>query len=280
MQEVTLCSTPGNTILYMHLIQDNQFRMDYHLHDRFEIYFLVSGKVEFFVERNIYIVEPGDLLVVNNYEIHKTLLKSDTDYERIIIELDPAVLSPFCMSDYNLLRCFTQRPKGVGNRVTLNAGQLEKLKKLHGRFEALADSKQDGADLLKLTCLIELLVLVNNAFQENGKSEKGMKVPAKVLPILDYIDNNLDESLTLQSLSARFFIDKHYLSRLFLKSTGINIHDYILSRRIFRAKTLLREGKSILEASQSSGFENYSTFIRSFKKLVGTLPRDYQKNIG
>ncbi len=112
LPENILSMTPTHSIMYMHLISDSQFRMNYHMHDRFEIYFVVSGTVDFFVERSIYTVEPGDLLVINSLEIHKSVWHSSADYERIILEFDPRVLAPFCNSDFNLLGCFTQRPKG------------------------------------------------------------------------------------------------------------------------------------------------------------------------
>jgi AraC-like DNA-binding protein len=274
-----LCMTPTRSLMYMHLISDSQFKMNYHMHDRFEIYFVVSGNVDFFVERNIYIVEPGDLLIINSHEIHKSLWKSSEDYERIIIEFDPFILSPFCQLDYNLLGCFTQRPKGTKNRISLNDEQIQELHRLHNNFEMLGEKKKDGSETLKLLYLAELLVFVNGVFSAAGQADIRMKVPRKIIPILDYIDNNLDANLSLQEIAARFYLDKYYLSRLFMKITGINIHDYILSRRIFKAKELLRDGKSILETSQLSGFENYSTFIRAFKSQVGMLPREYQKDL-
>lgn len=273
------CMSSTNSIMYMHMLSDNQFDIDYQVHDKFEIYFIVSGTVDFFVERNIYIVEHGDIVIINNRELHKPLLKSKEEYERVIVEFEPATLSPFCLSDYNLLSCFTQRPKGERNRVSLNAEQIEELNRLYNNFEALGEKQQDGSDILKLAYLVELLVFINGLFSNTSKMDKRMKVPKKIIPILDYIDNNLQENLSLQEVATRFYIDKFYLSRLFLHTTGINIHDYILSRRIFRAKELLKEGKSVLETSQLSGFMNYSTFIRSFKGLVGVLPRAYQKSV-
>lgn len=279
MPDIALCKTPTNSIMYMHLLSDREFDIDYQVHDRFEIYFIVSGTVDFFVERNIYIVEYGDVIIINNHEIHKPLLKSKEGYERIIVEFDPSILSPFCLSDYNLLSCFMQRPKGKQNRISLNPGQIEELKNLFGNYEALGEQRLEGADVLKLAYLIELLVFINGAFSTGIQTDMRIKAPGKILPILDYIDSNLEEDLSLQEIAARFYIDKYYLSRLFLKITGINIHDYILSRRIFKAKELLRDGKSILETSQSSGFVNYSTFIRAFKSMVGMLPKDYQRDL-
>jgi AraC-like DNA-binding protein len=271
------CSNLAKSILYMHLISDSKIDLGYHFHDMYEIYFLISGNVDYFIDRKIYLLEYGDLLVINNREIHKPSIKSIDNYERIIIEFDPSILSPFCSSDFNLLSCFTNRQKGEQNRISLNKDQIEEIYKLFENFENLKDNPSEGSDILKFTYLIELLVFLNKAFSTNKSAEKRLKVPKKILPILDYIDSNLEDDLTLATIASKFYIDKYHLSRIFKNITGINIHDYILSKRIAKAKQLLSSGRNILDSCQMSGFKNYTTFIRTFKSIVGTLPKDYQK---
>ena len=271
------CSNLARSIMYMHLISDSKIDLGYHFHDLYEIYFLISGSVDYFIDRKIYVLEYGDLLVINNQEIHKPSIKSIDNYERIIIEFDPSILSPFCSSDFNLLGCFVNRQKGEWNRVNLSNDQLNEIHELFKKFESLGDNTSEGADILKFAYLIELLVFLNKAYSNNSHTEKRLKVPKKVIPILDYIDGNLEDDLTLATIAARFYIDKYHLSRMFKNITGINIHDYILSKRIAEAKQLLLAGRNILDSCQMSGFRNYTTFIRTFKNIVGMLPKDYQK---
>ena len=54
------------------------------------------------------------------------------------------------------------------------------------------------------------------------------------------------------------------------------IHEHILFKRINKAKQLLREGSTVTDTCQLAGFNDYSNFIRTFKKAVGLPPRQYQ----
>jgi YesN/AraC family two-component response regulator len=102
-------------------------------------------------------------------------------------------------------------------------------------------------------------------------------IPDKLIPILQYIEDNIDKDLSLDVLEHSFYIDKFYLSRLFKKVTGSNLHEFILYKRISRAKQLLSNGNSAIEACALSGFNDYSNFHRIFKRTVGVSPGKYKK---
>jgi len=57
----------------------------------------------------------------------------------------------------------------------------------------------------------------------------------------------------------------------------MNLHEYIIFKRVARAKKLLMEGKSVTETCHLSGFNDYSNFIRTFKRTVGISPGKYSK---
>lgn len=67
----------------------------------------------------------------------------------------------------------------------------------------------------KLNYLIELLIYINRLFKESLSGTITTYIPNKLIPVLDYIDNNLDNDLTLDSLEKLFYIDKFYLCKLF-----------------------------------------------------------------
>jgi AraC-like DNA-binding protein len=253
--------------------------VDFHLHNSCEIYFLISGDVNYFIEKKVYPIQYGDLFITNSQEIHKPSFLSSKTYERIIINFDPIIVQPFNHPDFDLLHCFMNRPRGEQNKINFHKSQLEEVNRLFLKIENANKNTSNGGDILKTAYFIELLVLINRAFISGQPVEEHPNVPEKLIPVLDFIENNLESDLSLDSLERDFFIDRFYLSRLFKQSTGVNIHKYIIFKRIARAKALLPQGYNVTDTCILSGFKDYSNFLRTFKKIVGVPPGTYKQNM-
>lgn len=70
-------------------------------------------------------------------------------------------------------------------------------------------------------------------------------------------------------LAEHFFLSESYICRIFKLSTGTTINKYITARRISIAKSLLSNGLSINDVCIKCGFNDYSNFLKAFKKAVG-----------
>lgn len=251
---------------------------EFHLHERFEIYFFISGDVNYFIEKKSYKLKYGDLFIMNNREIHRPFVQSNKPYERIVIHFDPKIPQLLSSPDFDLLHCFKNRTIGEQNKISLSKNQIDEILKIFDKIENLNKNTQKAYDILKLTYFVELLVYINMVFSRNIENvEELTNVPEKLIPILDYIDSNLDGDLSLATLGNLFYIDKSYLSRLFKKSIGSNIHQYIIYKRLSKAKIMLSEGHSVTDTCMNCGFNDYSNFIRTFKKAVGIPPGEYRK---
>jgi AraC-like DNA-binding protein len=167
--------------------------------------------------------------------------------------------------------------KGERNKLQLNNVQIDRIMEIFSKLESASKDCSDASNLLKLTYLLELLIFINEAFTNTELHESNQLISKKLVPLLEYIGSNLNDNLSLQSLEEKFFINRYYLSSLFKKDTGVNIHEYIILKRISKAKVLLSEGYSITEVCQMSGFNDYSHFIRAFKLHVGISPGQYKK---
>ena len=96
--------------------------------------------------------------------------------------------------------------------------------------------------------------------------------------VLNYIGDNLAESLSLSQLAAVAGMSPHYFSELFKQSTGTSPHKYVLMQRIEFAKQHLSRSKlSVIDIGLESGFQNPSHFARVFKKCVGVAPSGFQR---
>lgn len=268
---------PSSIINYGHSKTNKYTSMDFHLHEFFEIYFFISGNVNYFIENKVYKLNYGELLIMNNHEIHRPSISPGKPYERIVIHFNPLIVQSFNSPNLDLLSCFIKRPKGEFNRVRLNNSQIDEMLYFLSRIEFLTTTNNVEASILKLTTFIELLVCINKIYNTVENTDEYSKIPEKLASVIDFIDKNAETNLSLESLSKKFYIDKYHLSRLFKKYTGSNIHEYIIYKRISKAKYLLAKGYNATDTSIMCGFNDYSNFYRMFKKTVGVTPSSYMK---
>jgi len=108
-------------------------------------------------------------------------------------------------------------------------------------------------------------------------SPRGGLSPARLRRVFEYIDANLDASIRLDMLAREVGVSAFHFSRLFRQSTGCSPHQYLLRRRLDRAKTMLRQSPaSLAEISASTGFSDQSHFAKVFRRITGVTPSEYR----
>lgn len=97
--------------------------------------------------------------------------------------------------------------------------------------------------------------------------------------LIDHIEANLSGDLSLEAMAAEIEISPFYLSRVFKTALGQSPHQYVLSRRVELAKTLLRDtDKPIAEVALAAGFSSQSHLSNWFHRLVGVSPASYRRD--
>src|SRR5262245_47504016 len=98
--------------------------------------------------------------------------------------------------------------------------------------------------------------------------------------VVDYIEEHLDASLTVGRMAAVAHLSPYHFARQFKAATGLPPHQYVLARRVERAKRLL-EGDSdrpLAEVAAGAGFSDQSQFTHHFKRLVGVTPGQFRRS--
>lgn len=94
----------------------------------------------------------------------------------------------------------------------------------------------------------------------------------------NYIRQNLDRELSVAEIADHVGMNREYCTKLFKKSTGYNLKEYIVNEKMKAAKTLLSTTElPITLISSHVGYGNYSNFTRSFKQITGMTPLEYRK---
>ncbi|UVK41498.1 AraC family transcriptional regulator [Mesorhizobium sp. AR10] len=101
----------------------------------------------------------------------------------------------------------------------------------------------------------------------------------RVRCVLEYIDANLAEPITLGDLATLAGLSPMHFAAQFRMSTGIRPHEYLLRRRIERARELLlQHDSSIVEVALSVGFQTQSHFTTVFKRFMGDTPHQWRRS--
>ena len=96
--------------------------------------------------------------------------------------------------------------------------------------------------------------------------------------VMEYIDQHLDEQLTLDTLANRFHFSPHYFHRMFSAITGKTLAVYIRDRRLLYACLLLINSDSAIQCiGMDIGYDTAQSFSRTFRSVYGVSPRDYRK---
>lgn len=269
-----------------HMVTEEWSMDKYHIHDCYEILFSLTDSTSFFVEDTIYDVKRGDIFILNNKELHRTVAFKNKKYERYICSFSPEFISEYSTEKTDLLRLFTKKHEANrSHRINLieYGGEvaLEEFIILLKKIEYYTNCNLYGSDVYVKLAFIELLLYIDGVYGDVNKRVKEVEVninhKEKTHEIIKYLNNHYEEELSLDVIAKNFFISKYYLSHVFKKNTGFTINEYIVNRRILKAKELLKQNNTVSEVSDMVGFKNYCHFIRSFKKATGISPKQYAK---
>ena len=267
----------NRSFAFAHLYNDEK-AMDMHIHDCYEIYYSISGGKQFLIDNCFYDIRPGDIFLINQFESHYLSQIDSEKHERIIVSIDPEYLKKVSTADTDLDRCFHFRGTDFPHRLHLSAEEQRRFLYYMHRFP---DNAGLGEDILDRAVFLELMVFLNRAFERRCASDTAAESNSstanheQVDEILSYINSNIQNELSLDSLSAHFYLSSSYICRIFKAATGTTINKYITAKRITLSKSLLSQGYSVNEVCEACGFNDYSNFLKAFSKAVGVTPKKY-----
>lgn len=240
----------------------------YHYHDFHKIIVFISGKVTYHIEGKAYHLKPRDILLVSQGAIHKPEIDPSVPYERYIFWIRDD------LSCQELNTCFQKANDRSFNLVRADSALQERLKDLLPEIEQTLQNEHFGDPVLRNALFTQFMIYINRIFLRTSSSpdKKTYSSDTQVEQLLKYINRNLSENLSIDQLANRFFFSKYHMMRKFKNETGYTIHNYITSKRLLMARSLISQGMPVMKAAQASGFHDYTTFVRAYKKQFGKAP--------
>ncbi len=267
-----------DTFEVFHYREPRPNAVEVHHHDFYEVYYLLGGEVEYWVDGRIIRMIPGDLLLINPLELHRPILdQASPVYERIVLWIDREYLESLFSGQIRLSSCFdTSLPThthlirpAASERTALTARMSELVREFY--------SRDFGSDLCAYGLFLQFMVQLNRmALHTDGQQEETEEqLSPLVQEALNYISGHIQEELSLEDIAGQFYVSKYHLSHAFSREVGVSVYRYIMMRRLLMARQLLAAGESAGQVCRSCGFSDYTSFYRAFKSEYGISPRAF-----
>lgn len=268
--------TPQFQIQYYYVDKSHpRYIMPLHWHREFEIIKIVSGTFTARLNDNEFILNSGDILLVGSGCLHSGF-PINCVYECVVVDLTMLIRQQNDAVEKYILP-ITQSQITLNNPITSNQKELCKT------IDKLFLSLNQNDSYFELTVYSLLFDLISQLYSKNYIRLLDNPTPNKqfssVIKVIDWIDKNFKENITLEFLSEFTNLNPKYLCRIFKTYTDKTITQYINECRINNACYEISEKhKSVTEAAFNSGFNDLSYFTKTFKRYNGIAPNEFKKN--
>jgi AraC family transcriptional regulator len=145
---------------------------------------------------------------------------------------------------------------------------------------AVAAGGSLAAESLANVLAVQLIRHVS-APRQSTRRRDGTLPRARLRAVVEYIEAHLDAGPTLEQMAAIARLSPNYFAWQFKRATGLPPHQYVLTRRVERAKQLLQAESdfSLAEIAASAGFSDQSQFSHHFKRLIGVTPGQFRTRV-
>lgn len=248
-----------------------------HTHSYYEFYFFLEGDVSLQVGQDAYPLHFGDIfLIPPGVSHHLVIHDSNIPYRRFIFWIS----QEYCRyllsqsTDYGYLFQYVELQKSYifhNSKIEFHTVESRIIRLL----EEMNTSHFGKKTQLSL-CVNDLLLYLNRMFYERSHPQSRSEQTSLYQNLVAYIEDHVDEDLSLEKLAETFFVSKYHISHVFKENLGMSVHQYITKKRLALCRESILGNRSITESYLTYGFGDYSSFYRAFKKEYGISPKDFR----
>lgn len=250
-----------------------QYVMQPHWHNEFEIIRIVSGNFDLYINNTFSTLNPGDIAFINCKELHRGT-PHNCEYECIVVNFQ-------IFKNLQDIYISYIEPLLLGNFTVINS----KNSNIYAAAEKLFNAMKLKKPFFKLNVMsyiynIVFLFYTEELVKENNVPKKMLNQSSVITQLIDWIDNNYTENISLSLLADKAGLSQSYLCRIFKEYTGKSPIEYINAVRIENICLQITEGeKNITAIALNNGYNDISYFCKAFKKITGVSAKEYSKGI-
>lgn len=249
-----------------------------HHHDYYElVFFLGDEPIEYYYEGKYYTLRKGDIALCGMFQNHRFGGQEEASFKRISLGVTSDMLIKCSHEDSNLFQVFN--PKQPYFPV-LSMNFEDEVKYMGLLKEYLQYSGLPNQHVMQRAWIHVIIASLYKDYcidiPEDTANYGHLRLVSK---ILEYVDKNISRWITVEEIAEVMNYSAGYTSKVFKLITGESLNQYMLKKRIEHAEYLICNGETIVEASERTGFDNYSYFYKAFKKIKGISPKEYQEKM-
>jgi len=246
-----------------------EFLIERKRHYDYEIKYVVSGKMHVIQHNKTYIINPGEMILMNLFDYHKYYPDPNDPCDILWIHFN----GQGCEKLISEIEGYKKLPIIMSPSTSF----AEVIKKCLSLFDESGNDSDVYMSLYIHELLTEILQPLPHLYSRAKASTDQLFL---IKSIDDFIEKHLSETITLSMLSDVACLSPFHFSRVFTALTGKSPIQYVLGKKIAKSKVMLiYTNKSVSLISEELGFADISHFSRVFHKIEGVSPKKFRTQI-
>lgn len=234
--------------------------------------FVIDGELTVEIDSRFYVLKEQDLLLINRNQLFQA--QGNQTNSVLVLNISDSFMDQY-YSEYRNSRfdCFSQEIE-MGREI-----MLDKMRKLLVELMITYSRRDESYQIEMQGYICEILLILIRRFKQKGTAIEKMDTnDFRLTKMVEYMERNYHQVITLEDMAKKFYLSTGYLSRYFKQKMGMGFSRFLMNIRLKHSvKDLLYTNDTISQISMKNGFANTKSFTSLFKEMYGVTPHVYRE---
>jgi beta-xylosidase/AraC-like DNA-binding protein len=235
--------------------------------------FVIDGELMVEIDSRYYVLKEQDLLVINRNQLFQ--VKGNAANRVLVLDISDSFMDRYYPEYRNSrFEVFSQEIE-MGREI-----MLDKMRKLLVELMITYSRKDESYQIEMQGYICDILLILIRRFKQRGTAiEKIDANDIRLTKMVDYLEKNYHQVITLEDMAQKFYLSTGYLSRYFKQKMGMGFNRFLMEIRLKHSvKDLVYTDVTISQIAMKNGFANTKSFSKLFKEKYEVTPHIYREN--
>lgn len=252
----------------------------WHWHKEVELTLVLSGKMEYRINEEIYEIKEGEVLFGNSNTLHAGFHRGKEECNYLSITFHPRFLYGYEKSilqtkyvDF-IIKNENWSSLKLDEKEACHQEVAERMQEIYELSKSLPEDYEMRVHMLLMEIWHDFYLYFRGLPQENTGSFRNVE---RIRSMMEFIQENYDQNIGLEDIAKHTNLCKSECCRFFKKHMNMTIFEYLMYLRIQNSLPLLERDESITSAAGKVGFSSTAYYGQIFKRYMNCTPREYKK---